>query len=52
MAYNDEENSQLKNATIALNEMFLTLIESGFQEQQALRLIAFLIEDMSMEDDD
>jgi hypothetical protein len=39
-------DSPLVGAAVALNEMFLTLCVSGFTEEQALRLIAFLIEDM------
>jgi len=29
--------------------MFLTMVASGFKEEQALRLIAYLIEDMTFE---
>jgi hypothetical protein len=41
--------SPLHSATLALNEMFVTLCNTGFTESQALRLIAFLIEDMQMD---
>ena len=43
MSFNE---SPLVGAAVALNEMFLTLCTSGFTGEQALRLIAFLIEDM------
>lgn len=39
----------MHSATTALNEMFMTLCRTGFSEAQALRLIAFLIEDMQSE---
>lgn len=47
-----ESRSPLNEAAIALNEMFVTMMESGFTEEQALRLIAFLIEDMTFADED
>ena len=43
MSFNE---SPLVGAAVALNEMFVTMVDSGFTEEQALRLIAFLIEDM------
>jgi len=44
--------SPLESASLALNELFVTLTKTGFSEEQALRLIAFMIEDMKMEDSD
>jgi hypothetical protein len=35
-----------------LNELFMTLTHTGFTEEQALRLIAYLIEDMKMSESD
>ena len=57
MSHSDDQdsplsNSPLKEASIALNEMFKTMIESGFTESQALRLVAFMIEDMTFPDND
>jgi len=52
MSASEPHQSPLKEAAIALNEMFVTMMESGFSEEQALRLIAFLIEDMTFENDD
>ena len=40
--------SPLESASVALNELFMTLTKTGFTEEQALRLIAYLIEDMKM----
>jgi hypothetical protein len=45
----DENQSPLQEASVALNEMFLTLCSTGFTENQALRLIAYLIEDLQFE---
>ena len=39
----DEEWSSLRTATTALNEMFVTMLESGFTEEQALRLVPLLM---------
>lgn len=33
----------LKSATVALNEMFNSLKDSGFEEHQALRLISLMM---------
>lgn len=41
----DEENwTNLKQAAVALHEMFVTLTDSGFNESQGLKIIAHLIE--------
>jgi len=42
--------SPLESASLALNELFVTLTKTGFSEEHALRLIAYMIEDMKMED--
>ncbi len=52
MSHPDHPDSPLKEASIALNEMFVTMTQSGFTESQALRLVAFLIEDMTFTDND
>jgi hypothetical protein len=44
--------SPLESASVALNELFMTLTHTGFTEEQALRLIAYLIEDMKMGESD
>jgi|TARA_B110000503_G_scaffold141880_1_gene236843 hypothetical protein len=48
MSFSEQPESPLREASIALNEMFTTMVQSGFTELQALRLVAFLIEDMSL----
>jgi hypothetical protein len=50
MSFSDQPDSPLREASIALNEMFNTMIQTGFTEIQALRLVAFLIEDMTLSD--
>jgi hypothetical protein len=50
MSFSEQPDSPLKEASIALNEMFATMVQSGFTELQALRLVAFLIEDMTLSD--
>ena len=52
MSFSEQPESPLKEASIALNEMFTTMVESGFTELQALRLVAFLIEDMTLSDNE
>jgi hypothetical protein len=52
MSHSEQPDSPLKEASIALNEMFVTMMESGFTEEQALRLVAFLIEDMAFTNND
>jgi hypothetical protein len=52
MSQSEQPQSPLKEASIALNEMFVTMTESGFTETQALRLVAFLIEDMTFSEGD
>ena len=52
MSHPDHPDSPLKEASIALNEMFVTMTQSGFTERQALRLVAFLIEDMTFTEND
>jgi hypothetical protein len=39
--------TELKRASIALNELFITMIDAGFSEEQALRLVAYLIRDIT-----
>lgn len=55
-AFMDEEEEQwssLRMATVALHEMFQTMMESGFEEHQALKFIALLFsEGMFQTDDD
>ena len=51
MADQEEPPSPLQEASVALNEMFLTLVSTGFTENQALRLIAYLIEDLQFENE-
>jgi len=48
----EEAWSALKSASVALNEMFVTMVDSGFTEDQALRLVAHLIEGMTFEKED
>ena len=43
MAYDEDEWSPLRTATAALHEMFITLMESGFEEHQALQLVSTLM---------
>jgi hypothetical protein len=50
MSFSEQPESPLREASIALNEMFTTMVQSGFTELQALRLVAFLIEDMTLSD--
>lgn len=40
----------MQTASVALHEMFLTLLSSGFSETQALRLLGFMLEDALGED--
>lgn len=49
----EEQWSSLRMATVALHEMFQTMMESGFEEHQALKFIALLFsEGMFQTDDD
>jgi hypothetical protein len=50
MSFSEQPDTPLLEASIALNEMFTTMVQSGFTEIQALRLVAFLIEDMTFSD--
>jgi hypothetical protein len=50
MSFDDRPVTELKRAAIALNEMFLTMVDSGFSEEQALRLVAHLIRDITQQD--
>ena len=52
MSESEEAWSALKSASVALNEMFVTMVDSGFTEDQALRLVAHLIEGMTFSKED
>lgn len=43
MDYEEDEWSPLRTATAALHEMFVTLMDSGFEEHQALQLVSTLM---------
>lgn len=43
----DGEWSDLRTASIALNELFNSLMEAGFSEGQALRLLGFVLHDIT-----
>jgi hypothetical protein len=43
----DGEWSDLKTASIALNELFNSLCDAGFTEPQALRLLGFVLHDIT-----
>jgi hypothetical protein len=47
VSYDEQPVTELKRAAIALNEMFETMVDSGFNEEQALRLVAYLIRDIT-----
>lgn len=47
VSYDEQPVTELKRAAIALNEMFETMMDSGFTEEQALRLVAHLIRDIT-----
>jgi len=49
MSVNDDE-SPLSMAAVVMNEVFRTLVKAGFSEVQALRLIAFMLEDLTFND--
>ena len=49
MSVHDEE-SPLTMAAVVMNEVFRTLIAAGFSEAQALRLIAYMLEDLTFRD--
>lgn len=40
---NDIGWSQMKLATVAIHEMYKTFVDSGFNEEQALKLVAYLV---------
>lgn len=50
MSYDDQPLTELKRASIALNELFVTMRDAGFSEEQALRLVAYLIRDITQAD--
>jgi len=42
--------TSLQMASVAMHEVFLTLLQAGFTEGQALRLVGFLVQDMTETD--
>lgn len=43
--------SDLEQSAIAMHEWFVTLVQSGFSEDQALRLIAMSISNLGKDED-
>lgn len=47
-----DDFSDLEVSSFAMHEWFLTLLRSGFSEEQALKMISYTISNMNSGDDD